>query len=340
MMVETNTSNNEATSSTIQRLPMLRFDRVNHSFGTRKVLDELSLQVEHGECFGLLGPNGSGKSTALALIAGLLEPAGGTITFDGAALPAAHRALYRQAGFVFQSPALDPKLSVRSNLMLAARLRGLTGAAAEQRIDEQLALVGLGDRARDSVAVLSGGMRRRLDLARALLHRPRLLLLDEPTAGLDEVSFRQTWDRIERLRRQLGLTVVVATHRPDEAERCDRLAIMAGGRVALVDTPEALKRRTQRDAIVIQPADTSQLDNLRAEVATRFELPCAIELGRLVIECARGHELIPRLVEAYPEGHWATVSLRHPTLADVFFKITGQTLGADDEGSPAGSGKE
>ncbi|MBK8482677.1 MAG: ABC transporter ATP-binding protein [Proteobacteria bacterium] len=314
---------------------LLELHALSHHFGTRQVLDRLSLRVAPGECFGLLGPNGSGKSTALALIAGLLRPTEGTISFAGERLPGARRLLRRSSGVVFQRPALDLKLSVAQNLELAARLQGLRGAPARQAVSEALALAGLSERAEDLAGVLSGGLKRRLDIARALLHGPRLLLLDEPTAGLDEVSFRQTWRQLELLREQRGLTILLATHRPEEAERCDRLAIMANGRVALVDNPEALKRRTQRDAVVIAPTDLAALPALCEDAAARFGLSCWIEGEQLVIEHARGHELIPRLVEAYPEGHLATVSLRHPTLADVFFRVTGTTLLPLDEPAPA-----
>ncbi|MBK6847880.1 MAG: ABC transporter ATP-binding protein [Proteobacteria bacterium] len=317
---------------------LLELHELSQSFGTRQVLDRLSLRITPGECFGLLGPNGSGKSTALAIIAGLLRPTEGTITFAGQRLPGAQRLLRRSSGVVFQRPALDLKLSVAQNLALAARLQGLRGAPARQRIAEALELAGLSDRERDLAGVLSGGLKRRLDIARALLHEPRLLLLDEPTAGLDEVSFRQTWRQLDLLRQQRGLTIVLATHRPEEAERCDRLAIMAAGRVALIDTPEALKRRTQHDAVVIAPTDLAALPALCEDAAARFGLSCWIEGEQLVIEHARGHELIPRLVEAYPDGHLATVSLRHPTLADVFFKVTGTTLlPLDEQPAPRGA---
>ena len=300
---------------------LLRISGLVHQYRDRAVLTGLDLAVRRGEVFGLLGPNGSGKSTAFAVLAGLLPCQGGTIAFDGTAMATADRRLRAQMGVVFQSPSLDAKLTCRQNLELAATLRRVRHAS--ERVDEQLAAAGLADRASDLVGQLSGGMRRRLDIARALLHGPRLLLMDEPTAGLDESSFRTTWQRLLAMRAGSDLTVLLTTHRPEEAELCDRIAVLSDGKALVTDTPQALRERVSSDVVVLKGEAP---ETLATEAAARFGLPTLLDGDEVVIECDRGHELIPRIVEAFGSGRLTSVSLRRPGLGDVFLKITGHTL--------------
>jgi ABC-2 type transport system ATP-binding protein len=287
------------------------------------VLDGLSFAVRPGEIFGLLGPNGSGKSTALRVLTGLLVPDAGEIRLDGAAVAPGGRALRRCMGVVFQSGSLDPRLSARENLRLAAALHGLPADHARARCEELLEFTALRERGDDVVSTFSGGMKRRLELARALLHEPSLLVMDEPTTGLDERFFREAWERIERLRAQRGLTVLLTTHRADEAERCDRVAVVDGGRVIAEDTPEALRARVAGDVLTI---DAREPEALAAELAARLQLAPRIADGRVLIEHERGHALIPRLVEALPPGRIEAISMHRPTLSDVFVKLTGRSL--------------
>jgi ABC-2 type transport system ATP-binding protein len=297
-----------------------------HQFGELRVLDQLGFRVGRGEIFGLLGPNGSGKSTALRVLTGMLVPQAGEIALDGQVVEPGGRALRRAMGVVFQAGSLDARLSARENLALSAVLYGLPTEQARERIEALLGFTDLGARARDLVGTFSGGMKRRLELARALLHEPSLLVMDEPTTGLDERFFRQTWERIEQLRQDRGLTVLLTTHRAEEAERCDRVAVIDAGRVVAQDAPEALRERVSGDVLTLQAQDP---EGLCAELEQRLQLQCRVAEGRVLIERERGHELIPRLVEALPVGRIDSLSMHRPTLADVFVKLTGRSLGDD-----------
>ena len=304
----------------------LAIEGVAFRHGARPVLDGVSLHVHAGEVFGILGPNGAGKSTLFAILAGLRAPHAGTLRVDGAPAAFGSRALRVRTGVAFQEPSLDPKLSCEENLVLAGMLFALPRREARARAARLLDEAGLADRARDRVEHLSGGLRRRLELARALVHRPALLLLDEPTAGLDAAAFRRFWELVHVLRREEGLTVVAATHGPEEAERCDRLAVLARGRVVAEGTPEALRARVPGDVVEVEADDA---ERLAPEIAARFGVPAVVAHGRVLVERARAHELVPRLVEAFPGGRLRSVSLRRPTLADAFLHVTGEELDRD-----------
>jgi ABC-2 type transport system ATP-binding protein len=306
--------------------PKLELRGLRHRFGDALVLDGLALRVQPGEIVGLLGPNGSGKSTTLRVLTGMLVPDAGEILLDGEPIDPGGRRLRQHAGVVFQAGSLDARLSARENLSLSAALYGLPRALSRERIDELLAFTALAERAGDLVGEFSGGMKRRLELARALLHRPSLLIMDEPTTGLDERFFRQTWERIEALRAERGLSVLLTTHRSEEAERCDRVAIVDRGRVIAEDEPGALRRRVSGDVLTIEAREP---EALCAELAARLGLECRVVEGRVLLEHARGHELVPRLVEALPAGRIDALSMHKPTLADVFVKLTGRSLRDD-----------
>jgi ABC-2 type transport system ATP-binding protein len=303
--------------------PRLEMRGLRHGFGALHVLDGLSFSVQPGEIFGLLGPNGSGKSTTLRVLTGLLVPDAGEVFFDGQKVVPGGRELRRQMGVVFQAPSLDPRLTARENLRLGAGLYGLSHEIARERCEELLRFTALTDRADDAVIGFSGGMKRRLELGRALLHEPSLLIMDEPTTGLDERFFRDAWQRIESLREQRGLTVLLTTHRAEEAERCDRVAVVDAGSIIAQDTPEALRAQVAGDVLTIE---AKQPDELCAELAARFDLTPRVIDGRVVVERERGHELIPRLVEALPAGRIDSLSMHRPTLSDVFVKLTGRSL--------------
>lgn len=307
---------------------LLEVRGLSHRFGDRVVLAELSFEVARGEIVGLLGPNGSGKSTTFRVLTGLLVPDRGEVRLEGQPVAPGGRALRQHMGAVFQAPSLDARLTVRENLAMSAALYGITGAAAQRRIDEHLALIGLADRARDRVLELSGGMKRRIELCRALLHGPSLLVMDEPTTGLDETSFRQAWARIDDLRRTRGLTVLLSTHRADEAERCDRVVVIDGGKTIAEGTPAELQRRVSGDVLTLTAREP---EALCAELQQQLGLTARVLEGRVVLEHDRGHELIPRLVEALPKGRIDALSMHRPTLADVFVTLTGRTLGTDTE---------
>jgi ABC-2 type transport system ATP-binding protein len=310
------------------RETLLEIVELSHAFKQVRVLSGLSLRVARGEIFGLLGPNGCGKSTTLRVLTGLLVPDSGELRLLGQTVAPGGRALRKQMGVVFQAPSLDPRLSARENLTLSAALQQLPAALAKQRVAEALDFAQLPERADDLVSTFSGGMKRRLELARALLHEPRLLLLDEPTSGLDEPSFRRTWQRILELREQKQLTVLLTTHRAEEAALCDRVAIMDQGRVMALDAPAALIERVSGDVLTLEVDDC---ERAASDVRRHFGVEARVVAGKLVIERERGHELIPRLVEALAPGSIRSLSMHRPTLADVFVQLTGRSLGTDTE---------
>lgn len=293
------------------------------SYAKRIVLDDISFEVGAGEVFGLLGPNGSGKTSLMRCLTGLVCPDRGTVWLDGTALGRRDRALRARLGVVFQEPSLDDRLSARENLLLGAALFGVGKKEAQQRATDLLVFMELEDRGRDHVRTLSGGMRRRLELARALIHRPSILLLDEPTTGLDPIAFERTWQRLLALRRLQGLTMLLSTHRADEAERCDRLLVFDRGHIVACDTPEGLLRRVAGDVIVLEADEPAALAQ---EIVERLDMVAHVHEGKVILERENGHTLVPRLVEAFAPGRLRSVSLRRPTLADAFFHLTGHGL--------------
>jgi ABC-2 type transport system ATP-binding protein len=305
---------------------ILSIQGLAYRYAERTVLHDVTFDVAAGEVVALMGPNGCGKSTTLSILGGLSAPQAGTIEFNGRAVTRDDRAYRAELGFVFQSPSLDVKLTARQNLSLAARMHGLSGAAATEAVGAGLTRAGLEDRADDAVDTHSGGMRRRLDIARAMLHRPRLLLLDEPTTGLDERAWRRTWQQIRQVAQTGEAAVLLTTHRPEEAERADRVLIMDAGRIVANGTPDALIGRIEGDVVVLRGENPQAL----AEELTRaLGLSSTIEGRDVHVNATRGHELIVRIVEALPAGRLISVSLRRPGLGDVFLALTGSALDAE-----------
>jgi ABC-2 type transport system ATP-binding protein len=294
--------------------------------GARRVLDGVDLDLEKGEIFGLLGPNGAGKSSLFQALAGLIPVTAGEVALEGEALPVGDRRLLQRTGVVFQSPALDDRLSAQVNLRLAAGLYGLTGAEAAERADEALAFAELTDRAKDPVKELSGGMRRRLELARAFIHHPDFLLMDEPTTGLDEHSYQRAWEKIKALAKK-GVTMLLTTHRAEEAALCDRLAILAGGRIAAVGSPEELRAKVGGDVVELVPEDP---EVAVTTLKTKLDLTAEHVAGRVRIVADQAHELVPRIVEALPTGSLKSIAVHRPGLSDVFLALTGRTLEEDE----------
>ncbi|HZS39113.1 MAG TPA: ABC transporter ATP-binding protein [Polyangia bacterium] len=312
-----------------QAVPFLRLDALTRRFGDRVAVDALTLDIARGEVFGFLGPNGAGKSTTFNLLTGLIAADGGRVLIDGEEAPPTDPRVRRRLGVVFQEPSLDEKLTGLENLKLGAALYGLSGAAAKRRIDEMLALVELTDRAREPVERYSGGMRRRLEVARVLLSDPEILIMDEPSRGIDQATQRRIWAQLIDLKQKRRLTILLTTHQPDEAEHCDRLAVLDAGRVIALGTPESLRQRVGGDVITVEAEAPEEVAAIfHAKLGLSPELARVIE-GRLVIESPEGHQLIPRLVEQLPAGRLRSVGLRRPTLGDVFVKLTGRGLGAN-----------
>jgi ABC-2 type transport system ATP-binding protein len=303
--------------------PRLRVTGLVRRYGARVALDGVGFDVAPGEVFGLLGPNGAGKTTAFRLLSGLLPPDAGTFALDGRTVSPADPAYRARLGVVFQEPSLDLKLSGRENLRLGAALYGLPRAVSEPRIAEALRVMELGARADEACAKYSGGMRRRIEIARVLLHDPDLLLLDEPGRGVDPDALRRIWDELDARKASRGMSLIVTTHQPEEAERCDRIALLDGGRITATGTPDELRARVAGDVVRVRGEKPEELaETIRA----RLGLAGSIVDGDVVLEAPRGHEVVPRVVELFPPGRLASVATSRPTLADVFAKLTGKGL--------------
>jgi ABC-2 type transport system ATP-binding protein len=306
--------------------PILVIEDAQFSYGERAVLHGIDLQVRPGEIVGLLGPNGSGKSTLLALMGGLMSLDKGRILLDGLTVERPDSAYRSRLGFVFQATCLDDTLTARENLALSARLQGMTAAKRESRVAAMLEASGLASRADEPIKTFSGGMKRRLDIGRALLHEPKLLCADEPTTGLDELSFHRTWTQLENLRDEGNTGILLTTHRPAEAERCDRLVFIADGKVVATGTPDELKSQVARDLVIVETDSPG-------EVATAIKDVLGLETRRdgasVVVECELGHEVVVRIVEAVARGRIQSIQLKRPGLGDVFLKLTGASLDRD-----------
>jgi ABC-2 type transport system ATP-binding protein len=303
--------------------PAIEIVDLDLSYGDVQALRKVTFSVSTGEIFGLLGPNGSGKTSLFRALTTLLSPAAGSILVFGENIERSPASVRTVAGVVFQSQSLDRKLTVIENLRHQGHLYGLRGAGLRQRTAEVLEQFGLTDRGSDIVEVLSGGMRRRVELAKSILHRPRLLLLDEPSTGLDPGARREFWQYLEALNRD-GTTVLLTTHLMDEAEKCHRLAILNEGVLVALDTPEALKSRVGGDVIVLRTQDAKQLSQ---SISSRFGVSAATMDNTVRIERPKGHEFITDLVESFP-GQIDAVTLSKPSLEDVFIHMTGQDFWA------------
>ncbi|HZZ73849.1 MAG TPA: ABC transporter ATP-binding protein [Pirellulales bacterium] len=298
--------------------PAIDIAHVEHRYGDRRALADLSLAVQPGEIFIFLGPNGGGKTTLFRLISTLIPVQAGQISILGFDVRSAQTAVRERIGVVFQAPSLDKKLTVAENLRHQGHLYGCRGEELKARSREMLERLGLMDRQHDRVETLSGGLRRRVELAKGMLHRPRLLLLDEPSTGLDPGARSDLWDYLHQLQRE-GVTIALTTHLLEEAERADRIAILNAGQLVALDTPAALKATVGGDAITIQSADAAAL---AAAIQARFQCPAQVVDKLVRLEIPNGHEWIARLVEAFP-GQIHSITLGQPTLEDVFIAKTG-----------------
>jgi ABC-2 type transport system ATP-binding protein len=307
----------------------LALEGVRHTYGDRPALDGVTLDVRAGELFGLLGPNGGGKTTLLRVVTGLLAPEGGTARVFGHDTVREPAAVRGRLGVVFQQVALDAELTVRENLRFHGALVGLRGAALEARVGEVLAAFELADRAGDRVKTLSGGLARRADLARGLLHRPPLLLLDEPTTGLDPTARRDLWDALARLRREEGTTMVVATHLMEEAERCDRVGILSAGRLVALGAPADLRADLGGEALWL---DSRQPDALCQRLGEALGLAARPVGASILVETEDAPADLARVLAACGDLVEAA-TVRRPTLDDVFAARTG--MAPPPEGVPA-----
>lgn len=296
----------------------------------RHALNGVSFDVLEGEIFGVLGPNGSGKTTLFRILATLMRPTRGGLSVFDCNVATQSALVRRQLGIVFQTPSLDVKLTAEENLMHQGHLYGLSGHALQSRVNTLLNAFALHDRRREYVERFSGGMRRRVELAKALLHRPRVLLMDEPATGLDPGARRDLWNQLRRMRSDDGVTIALTTHLMDEADHCDRLAVLSEGQLVAVDTPDNLKRRIGGDVITIEPEDPADLDELCTTITQRFgPWPSGgqptIHHDRVHLEKEDGASFVTT-VSAAIVGRARSITVGKPTLEDVFLHLTGHTL--------------
>jgi ABC-2 type transport system ATP-binding protein len=307
---------------------IVEIDHLNHSYGKRAALVDLSLNVRRGEIFGFLGPNGSGKTTLFRILCTLIAAPPGTVKMFDLDLARNRDEIRRHLGVVFQSASLDKQFTADENLRQQGHLYGLRGAELSRRIDALLERVNLLDRRHERVEGFSGGMRRKVELAKGMLNRPRVLLLDEPSTGLDPAARIDMWNYLTEVQRSDGVTILLTTHLMDEADRCSRLAIMDRGRLAACDTPAALKDKIGGDVISLTTTQPSQVVEI---IRAKFQLETETVNGVVRLERPRGHEFVPQLIEALP-GLIESVSVGKPTLEDVFIHVTGRFF--RDEAGP------
>jgi len=304
------------------------------TFGNLIAVDEVSFGVEKGEVFGFLGPNGAGKTTTISMLCTLLKPTAGTATVNGFDIIEQKNEVRESIGLVFQDPSLDDRLTARENLVFHAVVYHVPRDVRQERIKEVLDMVSLSDRADDRVETYSGGMKRRLEIARGLLHYPKVLFLDEPTIGLDPQTRNYIWEYIEDLKKREGITIFLTTHYMEEAEHCDRIAVIDLGKIIALDTPEVLKDNVGGDVIKLKTEDD---DASKEELQRRFpELEMITDPEcKLCFKTDKGEEFIPELIRDFGTKI-VSVSIHSPTPDDVFLQLTGKEIrdeGGDEKGN-------
>ena len=301
-----------------------------HRYEKRTALSGVSFDVGPAELFGLLGPNGSGKTTLFRILSTLMVPSGGHAIIMGCDAVQDPALLRRQIGVVFQAQSVDLKLTAYENLWHQGHLYGLRGSSLQTRIHEILSRVGLADRAKELVETFSGGMQRRIELAKGLLHHPGVLLLDEPTTGLDPGARRDLWQYLQMLRDEEHVSVLVTTHLMEEAERCDRLAIMNEGNLVALGTPAELKAEIGGDVVLLDAAHDAGL--LAERIRDRFHVETTVLENQVRVERQGAHRFVTEVVEAFP-GEIEALSISKPALEDVFIRRTGHKFWSENQSS-------
>jgi ABC-2 type transport system ATP-binding protein len=310
--------------------PAVRVRGLTKVFGEVKAVDDIDLDVAPGEMFGFLGPNGAGKTTTIKILCTLADATAGTATVAGLDVAKQKAAVRSRIGLVFQEPTLDMYLSAEQNLRFHGELYGVPRDRMRQRMDEVLERVGLAERRRDLVRKYSGGMRRRLEIARGLLHTPTVLFLDEPTIGLDPQTRSAIWSYIATLRSTEEVTVFLTTHYLEEAEYCDRIAIIDNGKIVAVGTPEELKAGIGADRIQIATDDDGAAVTQLREA---FKVEAAVHDGMVTFAVPGGAEFVPRLFSGLRVAI-NTVTVTRPSLDDVFMAYTGRTIRDAEQSAP------
>jgi ABC-2 type transport system ATP-binding protein len=301
---------------------IIKVEELVKRYGELVAVDHISFQVAPGEIFGFLGPNGAGKTTTINILCTLTKPTSGQAMVNGFDVIRQQNQVRQSIGLVFQDPSLDERLTGLQNLYFHALVYNVPVSVRQQQIEQVLKMTELWDRRHSEVRTYSGGMKRRLELARGLLHYPKVLFLDEPTLGLDPQTRKRLWEYILELRKREGTTIFLTTHYMDEAEKADRIAIMDHGKIVALDTPERLKRIVGRDIISVK---TDNDDKAAEEIKRRYQLEVRHDSNELSFELASGEEFLPVFIKEFGTKI-LSVSLRRPSLDDVFLKLTGREM--------------
>ena len=291
-------------------------------FGKTVAVDDISFAIEKGKIFGFLGPNGAGKTTTINILCTLLKASSGNAYINGLESAQDPEKVRQSIGIVFQDPSLDERLTAWDNLEFHGLIYNLSKKLRRERIDEVLDIVRLEDRRHDLVKTFSGGMKRRLEIARGLMHHPSVLFLDEPTLGLDPQTRNHIWSYIRKIKKEQNITIFLTTHYMEEAENCDDIAIIDHGKIIALDTPSNLKNSISKNKISLITEDNEKAAD---EIASKFELEASIIDGRIDVEVDDAEKFTPKLIKAIDVGI-DVIQLRKPSLEDVFIELTGRTI--------------
>ncbi len=308
---------------------IIRVESLVKKFGEFTAVAGIDFNIEAGEIFGFLGPNGAGKTTTIKILATLLKPTSGKATLAGYDVLTHPNEVRQSIGMVFQDQSLDDRLTAEENLWFHAMLYDVPNSVFTERMEQVLKLVDLGDRRSSLVRTFSGGMKRRLEIARGLLHHPRVLFLDEPTLGLDPQTRNAIWHHVRRLRDEVGTTVFMTTHYMDEAENCDHIAIIDHGKIQAVDTPAALKRMIGGDKVIVGGVGSDA--DLEKDLAAKYNVEVQKVDSEFHFQMQSGAEFVPRVVSDF-SGRVRSIQIKQPSLEDVFLRLTGHAI-RQQEGS-------
>ncbi|MBI4650781.1 ATP-binding cassette domain-containing protein [Candidatus Desantisbacteria bacterium] len=303
-------------------MDIIKVNNLTKKFNRLIAVDHISFEVKKGEIFGFLGPNGAGKSTTINMLSTIIHPTEGEAFINNFNIQSERDNVRRSIGLVFQDPSLDDRLTAEENLRFHARLYGVAREDYTKRMEEVLKLVNLWDRKHNIVKTFSGGMKRRLEIARGLIHYPEVLFLDEPTLGLDPQTRAHLWSYILKLPQQRNMTIFMTTHYMDEAENCNRIAIIDNGKIAALDSPINLKRLVGGDIISIRSVEKNELKKI---LKTRYNLDIKEEKDIIRFEIADGEKFLPRLFNEL-DVKIESIELRKPSLDDVFLFLTGRKV--------------
>ena len=301
---------------------MVEVENLRRNFGNIEAVKDISFSIKEGEIFGLLGPNGAGKSTTIKMLVTLLKSTSGTARINGFDITKDDKKVRKSVGIIFQDPSLDERLTAQENLYFHAKFYHILSKQISERIQKALELVDLTSRKNDLVMNFSGGMKRRLEIARGVLHTPRVLFLDEPTIGLDPQTRKHIWQYLDGLRKESGLTMLLTTHYMEEAEICDRIAIIDHGEIIALDTPENLKKNLRKDSLILK---SDEPEKLSALIKKQFRLESQLENNELRLSVEDGKTFLPLLFQKLGE-YITSVDIKKPGLEEVFIQLTGRKI--------------